>query len=310
MIYSKEQLSFKNEKLCIILGGVAGIGKTTLALSAPKPLLIDLDNGIKRVAPRFRKDTDIVSSYEELINDLNGDLSAYETIVVDTGGRLLEFLKPVVIKENIKNGQTDGTLSLKGYGAVAKKFSDIIKLIKAKGKHLILIFHATEVQLQNDTLGLRIDIEGKTKNEVWKDCDIGGFVVMENRQRVLKLGNTDSFYGKASFGLENSYVIPTLTETSENTFLTDLINVALDNLEKESRLNSECEEIVEKERSIINSLTSEEEINNYYKNKDKIEQVLSSKTQALAIFKDRIKQLGFVYDKKQDKFVINSNTNK
>ena len=101
MIYSKEQLSFKNEKLCIILGGVAGIGKTTLALSAPKPLLIDLDNGIKRVAPRFRKDTDIVSSYEELINDLNGDLSAYETIVVDTGGRLLEFLKPVVIKENI-----------------------------------------------------------------------------------------------------------------------------------------------------------------------------------------------------------------
>ena len=44
MIYSKEQLSFKNEKLCIILGGVAGIGKTTLALSAPKPLLIDLDN--------------------------------------------------------------------------------------------------------------------------------------------------------------------------------------------------------------------------------------------------------------------------
>ena len=296
MIYSKEQLSFKNEKLCIILGGVAGIGKTTLALSAPKPLLIDLDNGIKRVAPRFRKDTDIVSSYEELINDLNGDLSAYETIVVDTGGRLLEFLKPVVIKENIKNGQTDGTLSLKGYGAVAKKFSDIIKLIKAKGKHLILIFHATEVQLQNDTLGLRIDIEGKTKNEVWKDCDIGGFIVMENRQRVLKLGNTDSFYGKASFGLENSYVIPTLTETSENTFLTDLINVALDNLEKE--------------RNIINSLTTEEQVNNYYKNKDNIKQVLSSKTQALAIFKDRIKQLGFVYDKKQDKFVANSNTNK
>ena len=85
MIYSKEQLSFKNEKLCIILGGVAGIGKTTLALSAPKPLLIDLDNGIKRVAPRFRKDTDIVSSYEELINDLNGDLSLLEVMTNTTG---------------------------------------------------------------------------------------------------------------------------------------------------------------------------------------------------------------------------------
>ena len=72
----------------------------------------------------------------------------------------------------------------------------------------------------------------------------------------------------------------------------------------------ECEESVEKERNIINSLTTEEEINNYYKNKDNIKQVLSSKTQALAIFKDRIKTLGFSYDKKQDKFVINTNTNK
>ena len=54
MIYSKEQLSFKNEKLCIILGGVAGIGKTTLALSAPKPLLIDLDGGIN-IYIRFKK---------------------------------------------------------------------------------------------------------------------------------------------------------------------------------------------------------------------------------------------------------------
>ena len=32
-----------------LIYGQAGMGKTTLALSAPKPLLLDFDNGVKRV---------------------------------------------------------------------------------------------------------------------------------------------------------------------------------------------------------------------------------------------------------------------
>lgn len=33
----------------MMLYGQAGMGKTTVALSAPKPLLLDFDNGVKRV---------------------------------------------------------------------------------------------------------------------------------------------------------------------------------------------------------------------------------------------------------------------
>ncbi len=40
------------------------------------------------------------------------DLSAYETIVIDTGSKLFEFMKPSIIRESPKNGKNDGSLSL------------------------------------------------------------------------------------------------------------------------------------------------------------------------------------------------------
>ena len=44
---SNEIKVVKNIKIMIY--GQAGMGKSTLALSAPRPLLLDFDNGVKRV---------------------------------------------------------------------------------------------------------------------------------------------------------------------------------------------------------------------------------------------------------------------
>ena len=123
MIQKVNELNFESKKIAMIIAGVPGIGKTTLALSSPKPLLVDLDDGLDRVEASFRKDRIVCKDYDELMNDLSTDLSDYETLVIDTGGKLLNFLKPVVIKQDAKNGQRNGELSLKGYGAVKKAFS-------------------------------------------------------------------------------------------------------------------------------------------------------------------------------------------
>ena len=75
MIKKATELDFSNKKFVIIVAGVPGIGKTTLGLSAPKPLLIDLDNGVDRVEACYRKDTLLASTYEELLDDLkNGGI--------------------------------------------------------------------------------------------------------------------------------------------------------------------------------------------------------------------------------------------
>ena len=55
-------------KLKILLYGQAGVGKSTLSLSAPKPLLIDCDGGIHRVNFGHVKDTVQVESYDDVLN--------------------------------------------------------------------------------------------------------------------------------------------------------------------------------------------------------------------------------------------------
>ena len=121
----------------MIIAGVPGIGKTTLALSSPRPLLIDLDKGVSRVEARFRTDTAVINDYSELVNDLKTtDLSNYDTLIIDTGGKLLEILKPVVIAEDAKNGKKDGNLSLQGYGSVKRKFREFVNFVRSLNKKL------------------------------------------------------------------------------------------------------------------------------------------------------------------------------
>ena len=67
----------------MMIYGQAGMGKSTVALSAPKPLLLDFDNGVKRMnmAHLENIDTVQVTSWSDVQQVLQEDLSAYQTIV-------------------------------------------------------------------------------------------------------------------------------------------------------------------------------------------------------------------------------------
>lgn len=302
MIQKVNQLNFENKKIAMIIGGVAGIGKTTLALSSPKPLLVDLEDGIDRVEATFRKDRIICKDYDELMSDLNSDLSAYETIVIDTGGKLLNFLKPVVIKQDAKNGQRNGELSLKGYGAVKKLFSSFVNFVKGKGKHLIMIFHASEVQLPNDIVGLRIRIEGSSKDEVWDDMDLGGFVEMIGNERHISFSNNDRFYAKGTHGITGSWKIPTLKAGSENNFIEKLIEAYNNNLKQETEQYNAYLKVMEY-KSTIDNLSSLEGLKTAFKHIQEITHILSSKTELWFALTEKAKALGFKYDKAANDFI-------
>ena len=108
----KQNVKFKG-----LIYGQPGIGKSTLALSAPNPVVVDADNGMSRVEPHLRVPSLQVSSYEQILELLNSDeLAPFDTIVFDTIGAVLEFMEPYLLKQNPKHAKCNGTLSLKGYG--------------------------------------------------------------------------------------------------------------------------------------------------------------------------------------------------
>ena len=302
MIKKPNELNFSNKKFAVIIAGVPGIGKTTLALSSPKPLLIDLDKGVSRVVARYRTDTAEVENYDELVNDLqNTDLSNYETIVIDTGGKLLEMLKPVVIKEDAKNGKRDGNLSLQGYGAIKRKFAQFVSFVKGLNKHLIFIFHATEVQLADDIIGLRIRMEGSSKDEIWDDIDIGGFVEMRGNTRTIGFSNCSRYYAKGTHGINGIYDIPVLENGVKNNFFTNLFNSIQNELQQE---NVEASKYAEAMQTIndVNICSNLSQINQTFDKIKTMEHHLTSKEELWFALTEKAKSLGFKFNKETKQF--------
>ena len=97
LIKKSNQLSIPRNIKGMIYGQ-AGMGKTTLALSSPKPLLLDFDNGVKRVNNAHLGDNVgivQVNNWLEVLTLLNQEREAineYETIVVDTVGKMMDFI--------------------------------------------------------------------------------------------------------------------------------------------------------------------------------------------------------------------------
>lgn len=305
MLKKPNELNFSSKKLKMIIAGYPGIGKTTLGLSAPRPLLIDLDKGVDRVEARYRKDVILVDDYNELVKDLTtNDLSSYDTIVIDTGGKLLDLLKPQVILENPKNGQKDGTLALAGWGAVSRKFSDFMKLVEGLNKHLVVIFHSKE-ERDGDETKLRILVEGSTRDNIWQMMDLGGFVEMTGKQRTIGFSNCERYYAKGTHGIKGVYTIPDLREGNQNTFLTDLFNKVIQDLQNEVTSYSKEKDVYDKAMLItqfIDKATSVEHINKLVERIKTIEHALTSEKELKLLVHEKAKQLSLAYDKDKGQY--------
>lgn len=305
MIRKPTEMVNTENRFRVLIAGYPGIGKTTLGLSAPKPLLIDVDFGINRTMASVRKDYIQPESYEELLNDLKGDLSDYETIVIDTGGKLLDLMKAYEIKNDIKNAKKDGTLSLQGYGAVGREFSRFTNYIYFElRKHCVIIFHAVEEKQDEDTK-LRILVEGSTKNTVWQNVELGGFIEMRGNKKTIGFDNCERYFAKSSFGIKGNYTIPELDGTQQNDFLTKLFEQANKNIQEESKVFEEerkqYQEVMNALNPLIENMTLEN-VNEVIEAIKTVPHILTSEKEAKAHFSEKIKELNLVWNKEKQQY--------
>lgn len=202
MIRNPNDIQDGAKKIRMLIAGYPGIGKSTLALSAPRPLHIDCDFGIDRIEPRYRMPYIQPRSYDEILNDLKPEnLNDFETLVFDTAGKLISLMGLWAIKQNPKYGQRDGSLSLKGYGFVGREFVRLMDYCFYElKKNIVVVFHATE-EKDGDNTRLRIKVEGQTKNNVWEPMDLGGFVEMYGNDRTIGFSNCEKYFAKGTRGI-------------------------------------------------------------------------------------------------------------
>ena len=112
------------------------------------------------------------------------NLADYECLVFDTGGKLIDLMKPWAIKNDPKNGRRDGSLSLQGYGTVGREFVRLMDYCFYElKKHVVIIFHAVE-EKDGENTRLRLMEEGQTRNNEWLPMYLGRFKEMSGTDRT------------------------------------------------------------------------------------------------------------------------------
>ena len=179
--------------------GQPGIGKTTWAMTAPSPLLVDCDKGIHRVSMKFRKDYVPVSSWDDVMSLTREDLSPYKTIIIDTAGSLLDYLSSQIMREQPKCG-SQGSLTLQGYGVLKTRFNAFLATLQTLNKHVIFIAHDKEGKDGENTV-IRPDVIGGSLALLMRSMDLVGYIESVNNRRVVNCSPTDRYYGKNSCNL-------------------------------------------------------------------------------------------------------------
>lgn len=145
LAHKPEPLTLAQEKLRLVVYGDPGVGKTTLALTAPRPFVIDTDGGLVSAAikgveatvyrPQGYRDLEALCYY------LRDTRDSYDTIVVDSLPALCTLtLNEIVDEGKGKHGSTvtDMVPEQAEYGANLRQIQRFLNWLKALNKHVIV----------------------------------------------------------------------------------------------------------------------------------------------------------------------------
>lgn len=304
MIVTPENMTFSGKKFSMILYGSPGVGKTTLALSAPNPILIDFDRGMSRVKSQHRKPAIFCDTYEEVLEDLQSPaLKEFETVVVDTGGSFITFLQDWAMRTDPKvNKQKNGAISLKGFGAVKQEFIRFTNYVKdTLNKNLIYVFHSQEQTDKDGNSQQRLMCEGAAKNIVWTPCDFGGYVQMIGNQRVVCFSPEQEYFAKGCHGIVGQLSVPELGPTDSNDFITKIFEKAKANIAAEAEayapIKEQYDRVMETVRQMVETITDAESANRVVSDVKALEHASTSMKESSKMIDEKAKSIGLRYSK-------------
>lgn len=193
----------------MMIYGQAGMGKTTVALSAPKPLLLDFDNGVKRVNMAHLDGIDIVqvSSWQDVQQVLQEDLSTYQTIVVDTIGKMMDFI--ITYKCGTRQPQ------IRDWGGINAEFSWMTRTLSSLNKNVVFVAHRDTRKDGDDTVFIPA-LREKSYNSIVTELDLLGYLEMRNengvQKRTVTFDPTSRNDGKNTCNLPGVMFVPSILD--------------------------------------------------------------------------------------------------
>lgn len=187
-------------KIMMICYGNGGVGKTTFASTAPKPLLVDCENGAKYFGLRgIKMDVARINDWTDMKGLFEVAQSGeYETIIIDPVGELMEKLKRyMVMKADKKLVMLDGSPTMAGWGWLKETMRNTLKVLRDSGCHILINAHVSEQDDEGKILK-RPMLMTKLSDEIINMVDIVGYMEVVNTEdgekRIIRVDSASDKY--------------------------------------------------------------------------------------------------------------------
>lgn len=161
----------KDQRMSVLLWGASGVGKTTLACTAPGRKLLILFDPDGDVSISDRDDVDVVEMYtarNSIVDQFKGDnplgiskvIEDYDTIIIDslTNAQYMSVMHAVTVVK----GASIERPSLQGYGhrnaLITQLVKNILKLTAKHNKNVIFIAHEGAPQMNDDGVVMAVTV--------------------------------------------------------------------------------------------------------------------------------------------------------
>lgn len=298
-----------NSTIKALVYGQPGLGKSTLALSTPNPVLFDFDGGIQRENGAFQCPTLQVQDWTEVLQalqELEKDSNDFKTIVIDTAGKMLDYMSTYIIQQDNRLGKRDGSLTLQGFGARKIMFINFLKRVSMMGKHVIFVAHERE-EKDGDIRIVRPEIGGSSAGDLIKELDLVGYMQAIGNKRTISWTPQEKFYAKNTCNLPPMQEIPVIIDAQgkivgHNDFMSKIFENYDNYLKQESNTRKEYDELISEIEGEVACICDAEQANSYVLSMKDKKQIWDSNAHAKSLITDRCKELGLKFNKTTKKY--------
>jgi len=207
--------------ILMVVYGEGGVGKTTFAATAPRPIIADCENGSKYFGLRgIETDVAMIDSWADMQEFLELALTdKYDTVVIDPIGELMEkLIRYMVTKADSKLVQKDGNPTMAGWGWLKQTMRTFLKVMRDSGKNIVIVAHVQEKD-DEGRLVKRPMVATKLSEELVNLVDVVGYMTTvndastgETKRVIIVDPSSDKYVAKDRTGRLGKYIEPDFTK--------------------------------------------------------------------------------------------------
>lgn len=306
------------KNISMMIYGQPGMGKTTLALSAPGVVLFDYDGGVNRINAAHQVPTLQVTCWEETMEALQEVVAdpSYKTIVIDTLGKMVGYIEKYIIANDLATNKgkrvwtyPNGSLTLKGFGERKNIFKNFLMQVMTSGRSVVFVAHEKEEKRDNMVVKRADAGSDGFAADIFKDLDLVGYIYGVGNERHITFQTNDEHFCKKTGSMQNDYVIPVTVDAAgnaagQNNFIATVVLPTYTADQNRSKMmHTEYDKLVSQIKEKVAQITNVDEVNAFVDEAKQIAHIYDSKVVLGELMQAKLKELNLTWDKEAKKYV-------